>query len=66
MKVRVKHLDSIVEVSEARANYWQRMGYAEIIDETTNLTEKVIKEAPTKQAVKKVSPKKKATKKAKK
>ena len=53
MKVRVKHLDSIVEVSEARANYWQRMGYAEIIDETTNLTEKVIKEAPTKQAVKK-------------
>ena len=32
MKVRVKHIDAIVDVSASKAEKWIRAGYAEAID----------------------------------
>jgi len=58
MKVRVKHIDAIVDVSASKAEKWIKAGYAEAIDKI-NKTEG----AEPKKAVKKDKPTKTAKKK---
>lgn len=61
MKVRVKHIDAIVDVSAGKAEKWIKAGYAEAI-EKIDKTEG----AEPKKAVKKDKPTKVASKKKKK
>lgn len=61
MKVRVKHLDAIVDVSASKAEKWIKAGYAEAI-EKIDKTEG----AEPKKAVKKDKPTKVASKSKKK
>ena len=61
MKVRVKHIDVIVDVSASKAEKWIKAGYAEAV-EKIDKTEGV----EPKKAVKKDKPTKVASKKKKK
>lgn len=58
MKVRVKHIDAIVDVSASKAEKWIKAGYAEAIDkidktEGVEPKKAVKKDKPTKIAKKK-------------
>lgn len=58
MKVRVKHIDAIVDVSASKAEKWIKAGYAEAIDKVDKT-----EGAEPKKAVKKDKPTKIAKKK---
>lgn len=55
MKVRVKHIDAIVDVSASKAEKWIKAGYAEAIDKVDKT-----EGAEPKKAVKKDKPTKTA------
>lgn len=61
MKVRVKHIDAIVDVSASKAEKWIKAGYAEAIDKIDKIDK--TDGAEPKKAVKKDKPTKTAKKK---
>ena len=61
MKVRVKHIDAIVDVSASKAEKWIKAGYAESVNDIEKIDK--TEGAEPKKAIKKDKPTKTAKKK---